>query len=607
MKKGCLRRNMFYYPLPGRRESMQVLHNMKVGSKLVLLVVVLLAFMTAVAFLGMNSLNTINNELNMLYSEDLQGLNHAKEANIQLIGLARGIRNVALSTLRPELQADYIRDYEGAQQRLRDEMNKVEPLVGSRDGKELFRQTVDALEKVVTAQRGLIEEAKKGKSTLEVFDGLRNSAPLVNAADDLMTRLCAVMESEAHERSVMTDALYDQSRYISYGCLAAALLLGGLLGCMIKQAIANPLVSVAGKASLVAGGDLRQEFHMVRSDEIGQLAGALDKMVENLRARIADAEQKSREAEEQSRKAMDAMAEAQTAKEKAEAGQQAILAAAESVEQVVTRLSTATEELSAQVEESSRSAEVQRDRVTTSATAMEEMNSTVMEVARNAGVAAEGSDNARRKAQSGAGIVEKSIGALATVQKDTGVLRQEMEQLGHQAESIGAIMTVISDIADQTNLLALNAAIEAARAGEAGRGFAVVADEVRKLAEKTMQATKEVGTAISGIQQGTQRSISAMGNTTSNLSAATALATDSGSALAEIVKEAEHTADQVRNIAAAAEEQSAASEEITHSLEEINRIAAETATVMQQSSQAVMELSSQTNQLQALVQQLRRR
>ncbi|GHV54337.1 hypothetical protein FACS1894206_06890 [Deltaproteobacteria bacterium] len=147
----------------------------------------------------------------------------------------------------------------------------------------------------------------------------------------------------------------------------------------------------------------------------------------------------------------------------------------------------------------SHGAEMQRARVESTASAMTEMNSTVMEVARNAGQASEQSEKTKDKANDGAELVNQVVKAINLVNKISGVLQTNMQELGAQAESIGGVMNVISDIADQTNLLALNAAIEAARAGEAGRGFAVVADEVRKLAEKTMSATQEVGGSITAI------------------------------------------------------------------------------------------------------------
>lgn len=249
---------------------------------------------------------------------------------------------------------------------------------------------------------------------------------------------------------------------------------------------------------------------------------------------------------------------------------------------------------------------MQREQVASSATAMEEMNSTVLEVARNAGIAATGTETAKNKAMEGQGIVLQSIESIKVVQTTAQELQDNISNLGEQADSIGTIMTVISDIADQTNLLALNAAIEAARAGDAGRGFAVVADEVRKLAEKTMEATEEVGAAITGIQAGTQASITAVANAGSQLASASELVQNSGNSLEAIVHEVTGAALEVSSIATAAEEQSAASEEITMALEGINNMANETATAMSESAQAVSELAVQSQELQRLVDALRR-
>jgi methyl-accepting chemotaxis protein len=394
-------------------------------------------------------------------------------------------------------------------------------------------------------------------------------------------------------------------------CVAVAVMavLAALGVYMLLRRIIAPVSAGADFAHAVAEGALDTPppaFNFSEGNEIGQMLTSLQRMVSNLKDRIDLAENKSREAEEQGKRAADALEEALEAKNSAEAGREAIFSTAANVEQVVRRLFAATEELFAQVEESARSTNMERERVASSATAMEQMSFTVREVSSRAGTAAEKSDNAREKARQGDEIMRQSVESIITVQHDTQELKEKMEALGSRADSIGDIMTVISDIADQTNLLALNAAIEAARAGEAGRGFAVVADEVRKLAEKTMTATKEVGEAINGIQAGTRQSIITVERTTGNLDSATELVRRSGDALVEIVHEITETAAQVSSIASVAEEQSAGSEKIARSLEEINTMAEGTAMAMQQASHTVSELSGQAQELQMLVENLRK-
>jgi len=400
---------------------------------------------------------------------------------------------------------------------------------------------------------------------------------------------------------------YRTGVYSTEGLLLAALLIGIAAAVLVIRSVTRQLgedpgylYDVAGK---IAAGDLNVAFRPQKTE--GGVYHVLKQMVDTLKAKIAEADAKAAEAAQKEKEALAAMQEAEAAKAQAEtAKRDGMLQAAARLEGVVATVSSASEELSAQIEQSSRGSENQAQRVGETATAMEEMNATVLEVAKNASQAAETSDAAKRKAQEGSGVVEQVIREIANVRDKALTLKSDMDTLGKQAEGIGQIMNVISDIADQTNLLALNAAIEAARAGEAGRGFAVVADEVRKLAEKTMTATKEVGEAISGIQQGTRRNIENVERSAHSVEEATSLAKRSGESLTEIVGLVDAAADQVRSIATASEQQSSASEEINRSIEEISTISAETSQAMGQAAQAVSELARQSQELQSLIEDM---
>jgi len=380
----------------------------------------------------------------------------------------------------------------------------------------------------------------------------------------------------------------------------------GLVMIAVSVVLANTLTKPIKKsvafAEQVAAGDLTQTLTVERTDEIGVLANALRHLVASLKSMIADVDAKRAEADAAAARANTSRLEAEEARKGAEnAKREGMLQAATQLEGVVAGITTVSGELNSQIETASHGADLQEQRTAEAATAMEEMNATVLEVARNAASAADQAKNARAKAQEGAQVVGNAVKAIAVVDQMAKELEKGMGDLGSQAKSIGNIMNVISDIADQTNLLALNAAIEAARAGEAGRGFAVVADEVRKLAEKTMTATKEVGSAISAIQTGTVHNIDMVKQAAAAVDQATALANDSGEALKEIVELVDHTSDQVQSIAAAAEQQSAASEEINRNIAEVRQVSADIADGTKRSAQATTELSSLAGELQGVI------
>ena len=282
-------------------------------------------------------------------------------------------------------------------------------------------------------------------------------------------------------------------------------------------------------------------------------------------------------------------------KKAAAAAHQARMSTVTQLEDVVSHLQKAADTLNASLGDVRDKAGIAADRMAETATAMNEMNATVLEVAHNAEGAAEAATSVQGHAQDGAGIVLRTIQSMQSVQQQSSGLKGDMADLDKQAKDIGTVLTLIRDIADQTNLLALNAAIEAARAGEAGRGFAVVADEVRKLAEKTMSATREVETAIATIQEGTGKSSTTVDGTVTSIEEVGRMAEESGQSLERISSLAGDSSSRVSAIAAAATEQSAASEEINRNIAEVNTLSAHIAEAMDMAARQVSDMAGQVS------------
>ena len=400
--------------------------------------------------------------------------------------------------------------------------------------------------------------------------------------------------------------VFSDSRSMVIGMLIVVLLISIVLMAFIirntlRQLGKDPGV-LDGLARRVVGGDYNIDDG---SEKIG-VYGSIVEMVTALKRNIDNAQRESENAKEQSAKAQEAMARAESASEEAQSKTEAMLVAADKLEAVGNVVSSASTQLSAQIEQSDRGAAESATRLSEAATAMNEMNATVQEVARNAGSASAASAETKEKAEAGSQVVKKAVQSIEQVHQMSLELKEDMTQLNEHAQDITRIMGVISDIADQTNLLALNAAIEAARAGEAGRGFAVVADEVRKLAEKTMASTNDVGNAIKAIQESTAKSMTGVDNAVERIGEATELASRSGAALEEIVATVEATGDQVNAIATASEEQSAASEEINQSIVQVNDMSRQTAEAMAEAARAVSDLAAQAQGLTNLIQELKK-
>ncbi len=394
--------------------------------------------------------------------------------------------------------------------------------------------------------------------------------------------------------------------------LAIVIVVALIVFVVIKKVVA--IVSQgASIASYVAEGNLeltstqiaQMDAALKRKDEFSDLAAALSGVVQSLAKMVAETEQKGQEAQIAAEKAAAASVEAEKSALEADDKRKSILEAVVQLEGIVNNIASASEQLSSQIELSTSGAEEQSARMTETATAMDEMNSTVLEVARNSGVSAEIADNTQEKATAGAKITLRCQESMTQVKDESMKLRHNMGELASHAQSISAVMSVISDIADQTNLLALNAAIEAARAGEAGRGFAVVADEVRKLAEKTITSTTDVANAINAIQQSTEVNVKQVDTAVERIEEATELAIEGGKALQIILEMAEQSADGIRAIATASEEQSATSDEIASSIATVSEIANNNVSAMNEATQAVASLSEQAQQLSVLVENLK--
>jgi methyl-accepting chemotaxis protein len=270
-----------------------------------------------------------------------------------------------------------------------------------------------------------------------------------------------------------------------------------------------------------------------------------------------------------------------------------------SIKSSIMTLSSSSEELSATAESLSKDAQEQSHQVKQVSEATVQMSQTITDVAQNATSAAEAAENSTETADGGKDIVDmqsEGIVSIADTVKDAGV---SIELLGKSSAQIGEIVAVINGIADQTNLLALNAAIEAARAGEQGRGFAVVADEVRKLAERTSQATKDIGQRIAAIQADTQKSVLAMRKGAEKAEKGKGLSKAASEALNSIVIVSTKTKDMIQRIAAATEEQSATSEDITRNMNAISDVishSAEATTQIKQAAHSLAVLSSEINE-----------
>ncbi len=384
----------------------------------------------------------------------------------------------------------------------------------------------------------------------------------------------------------------------------ACLLLGLVVCFFYVRSLTRPLDDVVHYAEDVAAERSVAPLRPTNQKELATLTEALNSMVTALQNRMWEAQEKNTEAERQAelvRKTLD------TTRAK-EAQVSHLLSTMQRVSQeaegIAEQVASASGRFSKQLAALSCNAEQEQRQMSSMASSIRDMGDAASEVASSAASASEGTDKANVEAERGAQMVKDSIAAIQHVNATAASMLANMQTLGTQAEAVGQILSVISDIADQTNLLALNAAIEAARAGEAGRGFAVVADEVRKLAEKTMHATGDVEKNIAGMQQAVQTSIQGMEEAAQHVRHATDLAHKSGSTLQTIVGLVGDSSGQVGTITENARRQLQTTRQVTESVEKTIHNFGETAASLHETSRSVDALVTLAENLRSLVKEL---
>jgi methyl-accepting chemotaxis protein len=448
---------------------------------------------------------------------------------------------------------------------LEKDVQQLRPLLISERGLNAYQQMERDMQTYLGVHARFLDAVAQKRD--DVVAALTEPSGEQTRAADTLAKDIATIAQLANEKmqasNVAADDSYTQARAVIIGAIVLALVATFALAALFTRSLVAPIAKALAVAQDIAGNDLSKTIVVDGSDEPGRLLQALSVMQQNLRRTLSELGHSS------------------------------------------NQLASTSEEMTAVTEESLRGVQRQNDEINQAATAINQMSAAVEEVAHNASLASTAARDSSDSAEHGRLRVNETISAIHELHQSVGSTAVEINGLAGQVQNISGVLDVIRGIADQTNLLALNAAIEAARAGEAGRGFAVVADEVRALAHRTQQSTAEIEKMIASIQGGTQKAVNAMGQSSERARVSLDVAGAAGRALADIQAAIVLINERNVSIATATEEQAQVAREVDRNLTSIRDLSLQTSAGAHQTSAASSELSQLAVGLNGLVMQFR--
>jgi methyl-accepting chemotaxis protein len=485
----------------------------------------------------------------------IQSLDRLTEISIRLRVLSYRL----LINREPEIQEKTFALFTSRNKQITDAQAVYEKLISSPEEQAAYNDYVRLLGDYRQLEERIKSASRAGK--LDELSRLLNEDSLANS-DQMNAVLAKLVEINGRQLTQTNHAAaeqYSSAFNLVIGMLIIATVLTMLFAWLLTRSITQPIAAALDAAETIAEGNLTRPIKVDGTDEAGRLLLAMQKMQEKLRDTLMR------------------------------------------ISGSATQLASAAEELNAVTDEGARGLAQQNNEIEQAATAVNEMTSAVEEVARNAVSTSEASKNATASAGDGRDLVMETVNAIERMSGDVQSTADLIGNLAEESRDIGKVLDVIRGLADQTNLLALNAAIEAARAGEAGRGFAVVADEVRALAHRTQQSTSEIERMIGSIQGGTEKAVSSMRHSTERAESTLNIAKGAGLALDTINTAVVEINERNLVIASAAEEQAQVAREVDRNLVNIRDLSAQSSDGAAQTSAASGELTRLAVDLNSMV------